>query len=78
MDTKNDEKSDKELLELATAYAQMAFHTLKHSRTEITPKSIKDEVKMFQDKFGNNGVIKLANLIMKEKKSKWLKKLYLL
>lgn len=48
----------------------MAFYTLKHSRTEITPKSIKEEVKMFYDKFGNDGVIKLANLIMKEKKSK--------
>lgn len=45
----------------------MAFHTLKHSRIEINPKSIKEEVKMFHDKFGNEGVIILANL----KKIKW-------
>ena len=67
MDTKNENKGKSEL-EIITAYAQMVFHTLKHSGTEITPKSIKSEVKMFYEKFGNNEVIRLANLIIKEKK----------
>lgn len=67
MDTKN-ENNGKLELELITAYVQMIFHTLKNSGTEITPKSIKSEVKMFYEKFGNDEVIRLANLIMKEKK----------
>ena len=67
MDTKNENKGKSEL-ELITAYVQMVFQTLKHSGTEMTPKSIKSEVKMFYEKFGNNEVIRLANLIMKEKK----------
>ena len=36
----------------------------------ITPKSIKAEVKMFYEKFGNQEVKRLANMFMKEKKEK--------
>ncbi len=67
MDTKNENKDTSEL-EIITAYVQMVFFTLQHSGTEITPKSIKSEVKMFYEKFGNREVKRLANLIMKEKK----------
>ena len=67
MDTKNENKDNTEL-ELITAYAQMVFFTLKNSATEITPKSIKSEVKMFYEKFGNREVKRLANIIMKEKR----------
>jgi hypothetical protein len=57
-------------MELIIAYAQLVVHTLKHSGTEITPKSIRAEVKMFYEKFGNQEVKRLANIIMKEKKEK--------
>lgn len=69
MDTKNENKDTSEL-NLITAYAQMAFFTLQKSNTEITPKSIKSEIKMFYDKFGNKEVKRLANIIMKEKREK--------
>lgn len=69
MDTKNENTSKAEL-ELITAYAQMTFFTLQNSRTEITPRSIKSEIKMFYEKFGNKEVKRLANIIMKEKKEK--------
>ena len=46
MDMKNENTSKTEL-ELITAYAQMAFFTLQNSSTEITPRSIKSEIKMF-------------------------------
>ena len=52
MDTKNKNR-DKEELDIITAYAQMVFFTLQNSETEITPKAIKAEVKMFYEKFGN-------------------------
>ncbi len=67
MDTKNQNKEKSEL-ELITAYVQMVFRTLKHSGTEINSKSIKSEVKMFYEKFGNDEVIRLANMVVKEKK----------
>ena len=69
MDTKNENKDTSEL-NLITAYAQMVFFTLQNSGTEITPKSIKSEIKMFYDKFGDKEVKRLANIIMKEKREK--------
>ena len=69
MDTKNENKDTSEL-NLITSYAQMTFFTLQNSGTEITPKSIKSEIKMFYDKFGNKEVKRLANIIMKEKREK--------
>ena len=65
--SKNNSKTE---IELITAYAQLAFHTLKNSNTDITTKSIKEEVTMFYEKFGNTEVKRLANIIMKEKKEK--------
>lgn len=56
--------------DIITAYVQLVFHTLKHSATEITPKSIRQEVKMFYEKFGDKEVKRLANIIIKEKKEK--------
>lgn len=56
--------------ELIIAYAQLVFHTLQHSATEITPKAIRSEVKLFYEKFGNQEVKRLANTIIKEKKEK--------
>ena len=67
MDTKN-ESTTKAELDFITAYAQMAFYTLQNSGTEITPKTIKAEIKMFYEKFGNKEVKRLANIIMKEKR----------
>lgn len=57
-------------MELIIAYSQVAIHTLQYSGTNITPKSIREEIKMFYNKFGNDSVKKLANTIMKEKKEK--------
>ena len=65
--SKNNSKTE---IELITAYAQLTFHTLKNSNTEITAKSIKEEVTMFYKKFGNTEVKRLANIIMKKKKKK--------
>lgn len=62
--SKNDEEA------LIIAYAQLALHTLQHSETEITPRTIKAEIKMFYEKFGNQEVKRLANIIMKERKEK--------
>lgn len=56
--------------ELIIAYAQLALHTLQHTATEITPKTLKTEIKMFYEKFGNQEVRRLTNIIMKEKKEK--------
>lgn len=67
MDMKN-ENSNKAELEIITAYAQMTFFTLQNSNTEITPKTIRAEIKMFYQKFGNKEVKRLANIIMKEKR----------
>ena len=67
MKTKNE---NKEVLDIDTiiAYAQLVHYTLKNSGTEINNKTIKNEVKMFYEKFGNREVKRLANLIIKEKK----------
>ena len=67
MDMKN-ENTNKTELDIITAYAQMTFFTLQNSGTEITPKTIKTEIKMFYEKFGNKEVKRLAKIIMKEKK----------
>lgn len=67
MNTKNENNALSEL-DIITAYAQLVTHTLKRSGTEINSKNIKQEVKMFYEKFGNNEVKRLANLIVKEKK----------
>lgn len=63
-------ETSKEEMELIIAYAQVALYTLRHSSTEITPKAIREEIKMFYNKFGNDDVKKLANTFMKEKKEK--------
>ena len=69
MDTKNESKNQLEL-DIIIAYAQMAFYTLRNSKTEITPRAIKSEVKMFYEKFGDKEVKRMANIIMKEKREK--------
>lgn len=69
MDTKGENKDTSEI-ELITAYAQLIFHTLQHSGTEINEKTIKSEIKMFYEKFGNREVKRLANIMMKEKRDK--------
>lgn len=67
MDTKNENNNQAEL-QIITAYAQLVHYTLKHSGTEINARTIKSEVKMFYEKFGNKEVKRLANSIIKEKK----------
>ena len=67
MKIQNENRTD---LELIIAYAQMAVFTLQNSGTEITAKSLKSEIKMFYEKFGDKEVKRLANIIMKEKKER--------
>ena len=62
--------NSKEEMELIIAYAQVSSHTLQHSGTEITPRAIREEIKMFYNKFGNEDIKRLANTIVKEKKEK--------
>ena len=62
--------NQKKEMELIIAYAQVSIHTLQHSGTEITPKAIREEIKMFYNKFGNEDIKRLANTIVKEKKEK--------
>lgn len=57
-------------MEIIVAYAQVAIHTLQNSATEITSKAIREEIKMFYTKFGNEEIKKLANAIVKEKKER--------
>ena len=64
----NNEKKDEFDFQLINAYVVMVIHTLRNSATEITPKAIKNEVKMFYEKFGNREVKRLASVIMKENK----------
>lgn len=63
-------KAERQTVEetLIIAYAQLVFHTLQQSGTEITPRAIREEVKMFYSKFGNQEVKRLANIIVKEKR----------
>lgn len=61
---------DKNEVELITAYTQVVIHTLKHSGTEMTPKTIREEVQMFYTKFGNDDVKELAKAIVKGKKER--------
>ena len=63
-----DENKEKVDIELITAYAQMAFFTLQNSGTEITPKAIKSEIKIYYQKLANKELKRLANIIMKEKR----------
>ena len=51
----------------AISYMQLAIHTLQNSATDITPKSIKNEMEMHRKKFGTNEVKRLVKIILKEK-----------
>ena len=64
MDTDN---SNKELMDIDTAiaYAQLAVYTLQHSSTSIDKKSLSNEIKMLQKKFGTREVKRLAKIIIK-------------
>lgn len=62
------EIEEKVELDLIIAYAQMAFFTLQNSRTDITPKAVKEEIKMLYEKFGDKEVKKLSKIIIKERK----------
>lgn len=64
MDTDN---SNKELMDIDTAiaYAQLAVYTLQHSLTIIDKKSLSNEIKMLQKKFGTREVKRLAKIIIK-------------
>lgn len=57
-------------IDTITAYTQLVLHTLQNSATEINQKAIREEVKMFYEKFGNEEVKRIADMIMKEKKEK--------
>lgn len=63
-----EEKQELITIDTAIAYAQLAFHTLQNSATEITEDELQKEIKMLYNKFGTKEVKKLANIIVKGKK----------
>ncbi len=67
MDTKKDSKTIPEY-EVITSYVLMVIHTLKKGNVPLNKRNISSEVKMFYEKFGNDEVYRLANLIIKERK----------
>lgn len=67
MDTKNENK-EKLDLETITAYVQLVIYTMKKSKIDFDSKSIKAEVKMYFEKFGNDEVKRISKLIIREKK----------
>ena len=67
MDAKNIEKEQMDI-DTAIAYAQVAIHTLEHSSSEITDRSIKNEMKMLQQKFGTKEVKRLSEIYCRKKK----------
>lgn len=67
---KKEKISNNSEIDTITAYTQLVLHTLQNSATEINQKAIREEVKMFYEKFGNEEVKRIANMIMKEKKEK--------
>lgn len=64
-----EQNDSKELFDFETLvdYAQLAFHTLKNSGTEITAKELKNELKMLHNKFGTKEVRRLNKIILKSK-----------
>lgn len=43
--------NSREEIEIIIAYAQVAIYTLQHSGPEINSKAIREEIKMFYNKF---------------------------
>ena len=64
MESKTEELID---IETAIAYAQLAVHTLQNSKTDITAKELRSEIKMLYEKFGTKEVKRLTNIIIKKK-----------
>lgn len=64
MESKSQELID---IETAIAYAQLAFHTLINSGTEISAKEIRKEILMLHNKFGTKEVKRLNKIISKGK-----------
>lgn len=61
----NQSINQKKEIETIIAYAQLVHYTLQHSKAEINPKSIRNEVIMFYKKFGNDEIIKLTKSLIK-------------
>ena len=63
------ESEKNEMIDIETAidYAQLAFHTLINSATEISAKEIKKEILMLHNKFGTKEVKRLNKIISKGK-----------
>lgn len=55
-------------VELIVAYSQLAILTLQNSGSELTPKSIREEIKMFHKRFNTKEIKRLVNILVKEKK----------
>lgn len=54
-------------IEEVIIYAQLAVNILQNTKTEITAKRIRSEIKMLYEKFGTQEVKRLANFIVKRK-----------
>lgn len=63
------ESKVQEVIDIETAidYAQLAFHTLINSASEISAKEIRKEILMLHNKFGTKEVKRLNKIISKGK-----------
>lgn len=62
------ENKDEFTIEDVINYAQLAVHILENTKTEITPKTLKSEIKMLYEKFGTKEVRRLVGFMIKGKK----------
>ena len=68
MDEKESKRKDLITIETAIKYAQASVYALQHSGSEITSKSIAEEMRMHYDRYDEKMVSILVKAYIKEKK----------
>lgn len=68
MDEKESKRKDLITIDTAIKYAQASVYALQHSGSEITSKSIAEEMKMHYDRYDEKMVSILVKAYIKEKK----------
>jgi len=68
MDEKESKRKDLITIDTAIKYAQASVYALQHSGSEITSKSIAEEMRMHYDRYDEKMVSILVKAYIKEKK----------
>lgn len=68
MDEKESKRKDLITIDTAIKYAQASVYALQHSGSEITSKSIAEEMRMHYDRYDEKMVSILVKAYVKEKK----------